>query len=211
MPYLDIESWNRREHFHMFKAYERPFFNLCAPVDVTRLRELCRAPDGPSFFLASFWLSLKAANEVEAFRYRLRGDRIFVYEAIGGGTTVMREDETFGFAYFPYLPTFGEFAAEAGPELELRQKPAPLEPQPENDAVIHYSVIPWVSFTSFAHARRFDTTDSVPKIVFGRYYADGDRWRMPVSVEIHHALADGLHVGRFFEGFQALLDAPPLA
>ena len=30
---------------------------------------------------------------------------------------------------------------------------------------------------------------------------------MPVSVEVHHALVDGLHVGRFYEMFQARLDA----
>ena len=29
---------------------------------------------------------------------------------------------------------------------------------------------------------------------------------MPVSVEVHHALVDGLHVARFYEGFQRRLD-----
>jgi chloramphenicol O-acetyltransferase type A len=28
---------------------------------------------------------------------------------------------------------------------------------------------------------------------------------MPVSVEVHHALMDGLHVGRYFESFQSHL------
>jgi chloramphenicol O-acetyltransferase type A len=31
---------------------------------------------------------------------------------------------------------------------------------------------------------------------------------MPVSVEVHHALVDGLHVGRFYEAFQRGLDRP---
>jgi chloramphenicol O-acetyltransferase type A len=30
---------------------------------------------------------------------------------------------------------------------------------------------------------------------------------MPVAVDVHHALCDGVHVGRFFERFQANLDA----
>jgi chloramphenicol O-acetyltransferase len=29
---------------------------------------------------------------------------------------------------------------------------------------------------------------------------------MPVSIEVHHALVDGVHVGRFFERFQHHLD-----
>ena len=31
---------------------------------------------------------------------------------------------------------------------------------------------------------------------------------MPLSVEVHHALMDGLHVGRFVEGFEAALQEP---
>jgi chloramphenicol O-acetyltransferase len=30
---------------------------------------------------------------------------------------------------------------------------------------------------------------------------------MPVSVEVHHALMDGLHVSRFFDRFQTGLNA----
>ena len=77
------------------------------------------------------------------------------------------------------------------------------------DDVIWYSVLPWTSFTSFAHARRCPSRESVPRIVFGKRYEEQGRLHMPVSVEVHHALADGLHVGRFFEGFQRRLDAAP--
>ena len=31
---------------------------------------------------------------------------------------------------------------------------------------------------------------------------------MPFSVEVHHALLDGLHVGRFLARFEAALAAP---
>jgi chloramphenicol O-acetyltransferase type A len=31
---------------------------------------------------------------------------------------------------------------------------------------------------------------------------------MPVSIHVHHALADGLHVAQFVELFQTLLDSP---
>ncbi|MCB0574850.1 MAG: hypothetical protein KDC61_09825 [Saprospiraceae bacterium] len=46
----------------------------------------------------------------------------------------------------------------------------------------------------------------MPKIVFGKYFASGDRLLMPVSVEVHHALMDGLHAGRFFGRFQQVLE-----
>ncbi len=208
---LDLESWPRRQHFEFFRRYDQPFFNLCAEVDVTHLTERCAVPGGPSFFLASLFLSLRAANEVEPFRYRLRGERVIVYEVVHGGSTVLLPDETFAFAYFDYLPDFQRFAGPASRVLdEIRADPGRLQPSDDRDDLLHYSVIPWVSFTSFAHARRKRETDSVPKVVFGKRRAAGGRHLMPVSVEVHHALMDGLHVGRFFERFQALLDAAEL-
>jgi chloramphenicol O-acetyltransferase type A len=34
--------------------------------------------------------------------------------------------------------------------------------------------------------------------------------KMPLSVQGHHALMDGLHVGRYYEQVQAYLDEPEL-
>jgi chloramphenicol O-acetyltransferase type A len=39
-------------------------------------------------------------------------------------------------------------------------------------------------------------------------FDEGDRKQMPLSVEANHAIMDGYHVGRFFEIFQELINAP---
>ena len=204
---LDIETWHRRHHYEFFKDYELPFFNICADVDVTRLYELSAEDGGPSFFLGSFYLALMAANEIEPFRYRLRGEDVVVHEVIHGGTTVMRQDETFGFAYFDFGPSFVRFEVEGSEILEqARLATGPLEDRPGRDDVIHSSIIPWVHFTGFAHAQKLGARDSIPKIVFGKHSLERVSRTMPVSVEVHHALVDGLDVGRFYERFQSLLD-----
>lgn len=205
--HLDLATWNRREHFAFYRGYDNPYFNLCAPVDVTQLLERCRSEGGPSFFLASLWASLAAVNEIEALRYRIRGDDVVVHERVHGGSTVLVPDGTFRFGYFDYDPDFRAFAEGATSVLErVRAEMGPLEARPERDDMIHYSIIPWVAFTSFSHARRWGTDDSVPKVVFGRHHREDDIDRMPVSIEVHHALVDGLHVGRFFDRFQHYLD-----
>lgn len=211
--YLDIDSWPRRKHFAFFRDFELPFFNLCANVDVTRVLEHCRRPDGPSFAIASFYLSLRAVNDIECFRYRLRGQRVLVHDVIHGGTTTLRGDDTFGFGYFDYDPDFGTFAEGAAKGLAKAKADDDLLASGGNDDLIHYSVIPWVRFTSFQHAKRTvqsgaEFEDSVPKIVFGKFFEDRGRWWLPTSVEAHHALMDGLHVGRYFERFEALCRDP---
>ena len=207
---LDLESWKRREHFEFFRHYERPWFNLCADVDVTALVARCREPGGPSFFLASLWLSLVAANEVEEFRYRLRGEQVVVHPVIDGGSTVLMPDETFAFAYFDFVEDYPAFAAAGARELERVRDGTGGPRTVDRDDMIHYSVIPWVSFSSFSHARHRTADISVPKIVFGRHRRVGDRRLLPVSVEVHHALVDGLHVGRFYQRFEELAERTDL-
>lgn len=212
MPtYLDLERWNRRAHFELFRHYDRPFFTLCAPLEVTALRRATGGLDGRSFFLASLWLSLRAANEIEPLRYRLRGDRVLVHDVLHGSCTILRPDDSFGFGYFEWDPDFRRFHERAAAEVERARARADLEPAAGRDDLVHYSVIPWVAFTSFAHARNLGAGESVPKVVFGKVYAEGETERMPVSLEVHHALADGIDAGRWYQRLAALFANPGLA
>ena len=204
---LDLESWPRRAHYELFRAYDNPWFNLCADVDVTALHAWSRSEGRPSFFAASLWCSLAAANEIEELRYRIQGEGVIVHPVIHGGSTVLVPDGTFRFAYYDFDANLNRFAEHVAGVLErVKIESGPLDPQDDRDDLIHYSVIPWVSFTSFSHARRWGTDDAIPKIVFGKHREAGGRRLMPVSVEVHHALVDGLHVGRFYEAFQRRLD-----
>jgi chloramphenicol O-acetyltransferase type A len=206
---LDLSTWERRGHFRLFRDYDDPFFSLTAEVDVTRLHTASKADGGPSYFLATLYASTRAANELEALRLRIRDGEVVVHDVVHPGSTVLRPDDTFTFAYFEYTGDYHSFEARASTVLRrARRSEDLLDPRDDRDDLIHYSVIPWVSFTSFKHARRLRGEDSVPKIVFGRHFARETKRYMPVAIDVHHALADGLHVGRWFEAFQALLDDP---
>jgi chloramphenicol O-acetyltransferase type A len=152
---------------------------------------------------------MKAANEVEPFRYRLRGDQVLVHDQIHAGTTLLLADESFTFVYFDYTNDFAAFHARAKESIAIaRDGKSRLDEREDKDDLIHHSVVPWVAFTSISHARNWGRPDSIPKIAFGKYREDGGRLVMPVSVEAHHALVDGLHVGRYFEKLESYLADP---
>jgi chloramphenicol O-acetyltransferase type A len=48
--------------------------------------------------------------------------------------------------------------------------------------------------------------DSIPRISWGKYFRDDNLIKMPLSVQVHHALMDGFHVGRYFQQVQKYLD-----
>ena len=209
--YIDTETWSRRHLFRLFKAYDAPHFNICADVDATRLLDFTRSR-GLSFFVTYHFLSTKTANEVEPFRYRLRGERVLVHERVDAGAVLLLEDESFTFVYFDYTEDFGEFHASAKAIVDgARSVPPPLDAREARDDLIYHSVIPWVSFTSISHARDSRRQTGIPKIAFGKYREAGGRLSMPVSVEVHHALMDGLHVGRYFERLEAYFKDPASA
>ena len=67
---IDLATWNRREHFTFFSAFEEPFFGLVATVDCTRaLAEAKRL--GVPFFLYYLHAALQTVDQVEALRYRI--------------------------------------------------------------------------------------------------------------------------------------------
>ena len=208
---LDIATWNRRHHFEFFKYAEEPFFNLCTEVDVTELYDATLSSTKGSFFLASLWFSLKAANETLPFRYRMDGDAVRVFDRVDAGSTILRDDQTFGFGYFEYEPEFELFAGKGLEEIDrVRARTGDLGEQTNRLDRIYYSVIPWVSFSSFSHARNRNERDSIPRIVFGKHHQSDGARKLPISVEVHHALVDGLDVAQFLERLQGHLDDPAL-
>lgn len=203
--FVDLRTWKRREHYLLYRALPQPFWGLTVDVDVTGLWDAC-ARDGRSFFLASSYAALAALNEIEAFRLRLRPEGVWRHDTIGISPTIMRPDETFGFSRMEYRASFAQFEADAQRVIDRVRQETTLIVDVDDD-VVYSSVLPWTRFTSFTNPIG-GPDDSVPRLVFGRAALEGAIRRMPVGVEVHHALVDGLDVARFVEGFEHRLAQP---
>lgn len=201
---FEFATWNRREHFAFFENFEQPFWGVTTAVDCTDAYQHCKQNNIP-FFAFYLHKSLLAANRIKEFRYRIEGEDVVEYREISGSVTVLREDETFGFANFKYNSNFQLFRADVEESLSNEKKQFGLKPDFDLISLIHYSILPLVQFTSFQHAQKLGTKHSVPQIVFGRFHLSEGRVKLPVSVHVHHALCDGIHVGKFIAEFEKLL------
>src|SRR5260370_5076651 len=168
---------------------------------------LIRGRPGVSVSLAYHYFALRAANEIETFRYRLKDGKVIVHEVINGGTTVLLPNESFTYAYFNYHEDFEKFSFETGQAIKKVQAEGALKPTMRDD-LIYFTTLPWVSFTSFAHARTRGRGESIPRIAFGKFVAENVRMMLPISVEVHHALMDGLHAGRYLNRLEEVLREP---
>jgi len=221
--YLDIDSWPRRDAFRHFAAFDQPFFSLCTRMDVAPLKAaLAQRPGGGGLSLACHHIALALANAPahEAFRLRLEGcgarARVRVHERVDASTTVLRADDSFGFATLRHTVRFADFRAQGHAALQaVRDGPPgfgasePPEPHVDPEALMYFTTLPWVHFSSFMHARPGPgVVDSIPRVAFGRIDAEGTRQWMPVALDVHHALMDGLHAGRWLQALEAAFASP---
>lgn len=202
MKKIDLDTWYRKDHFEFYRTFKQPFFNVCATVDVTNTVNYCKE-NQLSFFICSLFLLGYTANQIEAFRYRINKDSVEIHDKIEISCTVLNNDESFSFCEFGGCGAFDEFYPQA--ELlmaNIKQGFKSIKPINNKDNKIFCSVLPWLHFTSFSHAQKQQEQDSTPRLVMGKYKKNQHEIAMPVSVEVHHALVDGLHVGQYFEKLQ---------
>ncbi|MDP9081888.1 MAG: chloramphenicol acetyltransferase [Bacteroidota bacterium] len=201
---LDLETWVRKEHFNLFSKFDEPFYGVCVRVDCTAAYQFAKA-NGVSFYLYCLYNSLSAANAIEPFKLRIEDGDVFIYDRIDAASTIARDNGTFGFGYIDYNPTFTDYMAAASAEVERVKGRNDLEFAARQN-IIRYSSLPWVDFTSISHARVFSGTDTGASISFGKMTESEGKRSMPMSVHVHHALVDGLHVGQYIDSFQQLMN-----
>lgn len=203
---IDIERWERRSTFEFFKDFEDPYFNITANLDVARLYDHCKS-ESLAFSLAFLYYSLAAANEIREFRLRIIGESVVEFSRVEATQTILNDDKTFSFSYYPWREDFSDFVTVGRAMREKYRALKTFDVETSRLDLIYYSAFPWVSFTSFKHASRHNNRQTIPRMVFGRMFEEHGTRKMPFSVEVHHAMMDGYHVGQYYETLQRKLDS----
>lgn len=202
---IDISTWNRKEHFEFFSAFQEPFFGITTTIDCTIAYEKAKEMQ-ISFFVYYLHKTLAAVNQIENFRYRIEGEDVFRYNEIDASATIMREDKTFGFSFMKFQKDIHEFNKIVQAEIERIQTTTGILTREYPENIIHFSAIPWVNFTGLTHSRNFGASDSCPKISYGKVVDENEKKSMALSVTAHHGLVDGYHIGLFIEALQTELN-----
>lgn len=202
---IDVSTWDRKAQFQFFKNFEEPFWGATVEVDCTKGYNWAKE-NGVSFYLYYLFQSMKAVNAVENFRYRYEDEKVYLYDDVGASATVLRENGTFGFSHVGFQEHFSDFVVSANKEFSRVRATEDLVPGSASANVVHYSSVPWLKFTGLSHARTFSRQDSAPKISFGKMTKQNNQLSMPVSIHVHHALVDGIHLGQHVDYFQQYMD-----
>lgn len=199
---IDLSTWNRAGHFHFFRALSHPHFSVTEPLPVAP--GLSRARNmGISTYSVLIHAAMAAANSVPALRMRIRKEEVVCHDLVHPSYTVAKEG-LFGFSHTPHendLASFDRNRKRADLQAWMPQDPNPLE---NRDDLIFISAAPWSHFSSLTHVYG-GMEDSIPRITFGKIENTGQGLRVPVAVQVHHALVFGQDVAAFYETMTRIL------
>ena len=203
---IDLASDPRRAHFEYFRTLQYPMLGVTVEEDVTDLKAFCSAR-GCSFYLAFMHLAAQAANAVPQLRRRIRDGGIVEYEACGTSHVEALADGAYGYCTLWHGGDWDEYLPYAASAREACRQSGSIEEDEDVDALYFITSLPWLHYTQLIQPTA-GGDESNPRISWGRFEANGEgRLMLPVTLLVHHALADGVHVAQFYRELEARLRA----
>lgn len=205
MKKINFTSAHRQKHFEFFKAMSNPHFGITANVDITHFLDVVRNGADIRFTPAIVYMITRTAHEIPVFKWRIRNDEVVEHDMIRPSFAVPTNTGAFSFCTVDYDEDPMVFHKMAVDQMEEMKRNPSFEDEPGMDNYLYLSSFPWASFTSVQHAMNYNPTDSVPRIVWGKYFKEGDKVMMPLGVHAHHAVVDGSDIGAYYQLIQRLL------
>lgn len=204
--WIDMERFPRREHFAYFSSLAYPYVGVTVNVDISVLLQKIRGEKLP-FFLSACYCVTRAANSVPELRQRIKDGGIIEFDQCVASHTVALEDGTFCYCQLENIPDFYEYIREGKKAQEAAKRQASIAENPEEALEKFFvSSLPWLSYTALVQPVP-SPADSNPRITFGKYFSQGERVLLPVSLLCNHALVDGRHIAAFYQAMEQELAA----
>ncbi|MBI5926382.1 MAG: hypothetical protein HY836_12400 [Aquabacterium sp.] len=200
---VDLQSYARADILKAFNSRLMPQFSTTSEVDVTGIKRAADAA-GVSVFIAISHAVSCSVNAVPELRHRVIDGVLYEFDRVDPGYTVAREGDLFSFCDGVHIEDFRRYKADATERMNAVKAAPDLSVGPKHH-MFFITSIPWFSFTAFTHP--YDPIYGyIPVITLGKFIErEGSKVvTMPVAIQVHHGVVDGLHVGRFYTALSEL-------
>jgi len=202
---VDLTKWDRADQFRFFRTFERPHYATTVRMDVSRLMEV-RKERALSPFRHTIWAIGKGLHAVPELCMRFKDDRVKRYSRLLLSPTIPLENGDFRYTYMAWNPDRARFDGHAVEKIDEVRAGAPLNANDGSiEDVAYLSCLPWLDYTSLDNALPH-ADDCIPRVSWGKIVNHGDRSDMSMTIQVHHALVDGLQVANFFQATQDALN-----
>ena len=194
---IDMKQDPRKSHFDYFSTLAYPYVGATCEVDITGLMEKLKVSGDP-FFLSFTYQVIAAANTVPEFRRRIEEGEVVEYDVCRGSCIVAKDDGTYAYCTLSNAPSAEAFILEGKTAMEQAKRGGDIVEDEDVGELFFLSCVPWMHYKDLTQPVPYPA-DSNVRITWGKYVSEGNRIHLPVTILAHHALVDGLHLGRFYQ------------
>lgn len=199
MKEIDLTSWKRRTHFEFFRRSDLPFYNVNTSVDISGLKEFAKK-NSLSLNTVLMFVTIRAFNAVENFRYRVHGESVVLHDALHPSFAHIRDgDDLFSLITLDFVDDLPAFDTAVRAAIENTSEYFNIEKLKTRDDFVFISPLPWFSFTGIDHTLSLKRDDGIPRISWGKFSECDGKRLLPFNIQVNHMFVDGIHVGWFFE------------
>ena len=194
---IDIENWERKEFYLHFINEVVCTYSVTVNLDITALND-------ERLYPAMIWLLTKTVNEMPEFRTCLKEEGLGIYDSMHPMYTVFnKENKNFSGIWSYFSENYGEFLESYKADEKEYSKSTRYTPKdgtPENS--FNISMLPWIEFSSVNINVYDEGKFLLPIFTMGKFSEKDGKRLLPLSIQVHHAVCDGYHVGLFVEKLQ---------
>lgn len=204
---IDMATWERREHFEYYTHILKTNYHMNVNVEITSFYEWTKK-EGYRFFPSFLYVVMRAVNQNREFRMAYKENVLGFYKVCHPSYTIFHpDDHTFSDIWSEYSPDFGRFYKNCVDDMEKYRDVKGIKAKPGRpDNFCPVSCAPWISFTGFGHDTTASSNMYFPVINFGKYFREGEKLCIPVSVHVNHAAADGYHTSMLLLDIQNIAE-----
>ena len=202
-----METWNRANMFSHFSADCPCTYSITVNLNITRLLQEIKKHQLKFFPTFLYGLSVMVNRHSE---FRMDKDQegyIGFYDSCNPYYTVFHpETETFTNVWTQMENDIHLFFRNYTEDMHCYQNNVYESKKLEMENIFYVSCIPWTSFTSFHLDLQNEHKCYQPIFTIGKYFTQNNISYLPLAIQVHHAVCDGYHVGRFVNELQEWLD-----
>ncbi len=207
---IDFDNWDRKQYFYYFTKMLPTGFSISVEVDITNTYNKIKKQN-KKFFPAYLYVTSKLIAEQIEFRISNANGQLGYYEVLHPSYACFhKDDKTMSNMWTEYAPNFEVFyhnyvsdQVQYANHHGILAKP---DMPPPNTCMI--GMLPWIQFKNYSPIPYADSNCYFPVIQAGKFFDKGGKKSMPLSITVHHAVADGYHVSEFLDKFQKYMAYP---
>lgn len=198
---IDLDQYDRRQHFEYFSSLQYPYVGITSDVDVSGLARFCKMKNY-SFYLTFLHAAALAADGVKELRQRIHNGGIIEYSECPTSHIELLDNNTYCYCTLHHHTALSEYIPYAVKTRNLCRQNGSIDEDDDSESMYFISTFPWRHYTAMIQPVA-GGEESNPRITWGKFQGDHrGRMQLPVTLLAHHALVDGIHIAMFYQNLE---------